>query len=1181
MYAPPSPRKVHISPSKMKNSGSTPKELASVISLDCKAKSADGKDNGDSAGMKKNAVKTNERVMASVLVKPSSEAKEKERAVNKATKKSDSKVTKKPDKVENNIPGFTSGGSAAFPGAGGKKMKKIVIKKIVRKICTKDNQTSSPIVSEKKDDIDANANASEKEEGEITSSSFEKDAISAHNLVSTSDTAGVGNSVEVQKEQSNDLVNLSKCNASPTIASTCVFDTSVSMREHPGKEDKSFKNSVGGNASPAIESTKTFNTTSEHPGREEYGGLINSSGINAEKEEGGAILAVSGALNEVENIEDKFNEVMSGNNASYVHGGKDDAAEVSGSGNARREEGDFLVRDSIGRPMTVEFSMAMSKDDNEKEGTILMDASEVCVASLENSEAPSKIAEAADTHVAHKEVGMLKNPRDNTLEISVNENKEKECRIPIDPSETVASFTHKLTASNTPEVSVIESVQKESQMAIYPSSSEKIQCPEAPNTAKVISKFAQSEAGKRSMDLSGKYVGTSDNSVCAPEFLLHDLRPSRDIESTTLSSLNDDPTKDSSGAFNLDNGVGRNTVSQVAELTHLHRTHQSPDNNFSLSHFHVSPSVSGNSEHSVPTALTLGNNIYFSRTESEQQHEENCKLVEVNQGFDVMTKTEFGSVSNRKGETGNDLINAGVQNWLTLPLTVSYVNNDVTGSTDRLDLYQVMDKGASVSHDHDIMPDMEQRGSIDALSGQDDSLSLCGNNTPQSDLLATKERNKDIDGESEAILSGYGSSVNVLGQYSFHTVDKPIDKPVLLSSHSLDVPGGELASSQVFVNPDHTYHNNTEDHVAVPSTKPDPLSSWIEAIVSEAKKEYQSCKSTQHSISSSPDKLKLSASKEDSRKAVSDSVVNAVVKSPPRVNIASSTVLKIPAKQVALPSSSRDPPRLNQNARHRTWRRDNVSSLHVSQPSGLPPKLPIKKNGQSQNSYIRKGNALIRNPATGNHPHSSNLDVQNKLIKPVMRRSLNFVRKVDSSDAVAHSNLSVERPKTPPLPLHTKSISCAVNLLEPLSQTLQNQQLLEAEKEDSNGQVNSGVDNPLHRSEPPDAGKAVCVRPKLNQLVASQGHHPGDSSNSSKDKVMQPSATPDLYFKKRKNQIVLGSSTSDVLNANDMTQAENIKSGESKSLMFASSNTVAKGPHRGNILCKTLAPGNINLLLFS
>ncbi|KAF8687539.1 hypothetical protein HU200_042789 [Digitaria exilis] len=734
-----------------------------------------------------------------------------------------------------------------------------------------------------------------------------------------------------------------------------------------------------GDAAPVIKSTKTFNTTGEHPGREEDGGFVDS-----QKEVSDEIMAVSVALNvartheyEQDNIENKVPEVLHGNKAAYMYEGKDDTEEVSGTRNSRKEEGD--------------------------------------------SEGAPKIAEATVTQGYHKE-------EDKSLGI--------------------------------PEFVVVDRTEDSS-----------MQC---------LLHDAESALSK----------------VVNTEF--SDLRPSVDMESTILPPLDDDPMEDSSGAFNLNNGVGRNTTSQVAELT--------PNNNFSL-HSHDSPSVSGNSEHSIPTALTLGNNIYFSSAESEGQPEKNHNLVEANQGFDVVTVTEFGDINKRKGESGNDLINAGVQNWLTLPLTVSYVNNDATGSTDRLDSDQIMDEGASY--------------------GRDDSLNLCGSNMPASDLLATKERNKDVENESDIDL------------------------------------------------PDHTYHSNTEDPVAASSTKPDSLSSWIEAIVLEAKKE-QSGKSIVPSTSI-PDKL--SAPKEDSRKAVSDSVVSSVVKSPPRINTASSTVLNVPTKQVTLPSSLREPPRLNQNARNRTWRRDNVSSsssLHVSQPSGLPPKLPVMKNGKNHNSYIRKGNALIRNPATVNQPHSSNLDAQSKFSKPVMRRSLNFVRKVDPNDAVAHSNISVERPKTPPLPLHTKSISCAVNLLEPSSQTLQKQQVLETEKEDSSGQVNSGVDNAittLHKSEPLDAGKSVYVRQKSNQLFAAQEQHPGDPSNSSRDKVLllQPSSTSDLYFKKRKNQIVLGSSTADVSSAKDMTQAENIKSGESKSLMFASSNnnvTVAKDrPHKENY-CK-------------
>lgn len=1235
------PKEVHISPSKNKNSGSASKELASVISSDCKAKSSDCKGSDDSAGMKKNAAKKTEKVLSSVLVKPSPEDKERERAVNK--------VSKKPNKVGNNIPGFTSAGVrlAAFPGPGVKKVKKIVIKKIVRKIGAKDKQTSSSTVPEK-DIIDANVNASEKEEananvsekeeGEITTSSFEKDAISAHNLVSTSDTAGVVNSVEVQKEQNSDLVNLRKSNAASTIASTDTLGTaSAGRRKHPGKDYKSFVSSIDCNASPAIESTKTFNTSGvEHPGKEDDRVVINSSFKNAtlhcennnsQQEEDGEILAVSGLVNvtsncprildavephdcEVENMEGNvISEVLSGNGAVYENGAKDCATEVCGSKNDRREEGLFLLNDPIISPSTDEVSMTHSKDNHEKEGMILIGASETCAASVGQPEENSKIAEAAVAHVACKEEGnLLNNPREtdvapfgswgtlNTTEISVNKiTQEKEWRIPIEPNEA-----HHVKALSTLEINIGENIQKESQMPMDPSAFQIIECAEAPNTGVVSSKFALNVACDSPMDLNVTNVGTSDNILYTPEFAVpgrtedrsmqvdfhdakaalhkpnlplevvdtdtHDLQSSRNTESTILPSFGDDPMKDSSGALN--NGLGRSTSSQVNELTHLHRSHPPADYNpFSL-HSHDSPSVSGNSEHSVPTALTLGNNIYFSSAESEGQPEENHNLLDVNLGFDGTT-TEFGNVVKRKGESGNDLMNAGSQNWLTLPLTVSCLDNASAVSNGRIGLEQIVDEGVPVIHqDHDIMPDIEQRGSIDVLSGQDHNLKLCGISIPQAVLLATEERNKDVD--DEIVRPGSSiNSVNVLDKYSYCTVGKPIDnlsRPILLSSQSADVPGRDLAS-QISVGSDHTYHGSTEDPVGMPSTTPDSVSSWIEAIVPEANKEHQSCKSSLLPICSSE---KVSAPKEDSKKALSDSVVNSVVKSPPRINIASSTVLKVPTKQVALPGSLLEPPRLNQNARNRTWRRDNASSsnssLHVSQTSGLPPKLPLKKNSKSQNSYIRKGNALIRNPANGNnHLHSSSsLDSQNKLSKPVMRRSMNFVRNVDSKDA-AHSHISVERPKTPPLPLHTKSISCAVNVLEPLSQNLQ-QQVLETEKEDSSGQVNSGADNlsiiSLHKSEALDAGKAIYVRPKLNQLVA-QGRHLGESSNISLDKVtlLQPSATSDLYFKKRKNQIILGPSTSDAPSSKDTFQAENIKSGESKVLMSSSSNnniTVAK-----------------------
>ncbi|KAF0931354.1 hypothetical protein E2562_004494, partial [Oryza meyeriana var. granulata] len=234
MYEPSSlphmPKEVHVSPCKSNNVAPASKELASVISVDCRGKSADGNDGDNNAGMKKNPVRKNEKVLASVLVKPSMEPKEKEVAAKK--------MLKKPDKVQKNAAdsNIRSLVSTPSPGAGAKKVKKIVIKKIVRKINRKGNQISSPVVSQKRDIIDANA--CEKEEGEITTSSFEKDAISAHDPIAVSDTAGFGNGVNAQKEESIIFTNPSGRNAASVIESTEILNpTHGSGSAHTGNEE--------------------------------------------------------------------------------------------------------------------------------------------------------------------------------------------------------------------------------------------------------------------------------------------------------------------------------------------------------------------------------------------------------------------------------------------------------------------------------------------------------------------------------------------------------------------------------------------------------------------------------------------------------------------------------------------------------------------------------------------------------------------------------------------------------------------------------------------------------------------------------------------------------------------------------------------------------------------------------
>jgi hypothetical protein len=97
----------------------------------------------------------------------------------------------------------------------------------------------------------------------------------------------------------------------------------------------------------------------------------------------------------------------------------------------------------------------------------------------------------------------------------------------------------------------------------------------------------------------------------------------------------------------------------------------------------------------------------------------------------------------------------------------------------------------------------------------------------------------------------------------------------------------------------------------------------------------------------------------------------------------------------------------------------------------------------------------------------------------------------------------------------------------------------------------------------------VYVRPKSNQLVAAQRQHLDDPINSSMEKVpsLQPPTASDLYFKKRKHQIVLSSSSSDGQNTKEVTPAESLNSGEKKGVQIASSNNSINGlkgrPHKG------------------
>ncbi|XP_006657168.2 uncharacterized protein LOC102707322 [Oryza brachyantha] len=1292
VYEPPPPlhlpKEVHVSPCKSNNVAPASRELASVISVDCRGKSADGNEGDSNIGTKKNPVKKNEKVLASVLVKPSMEPKEKEVAVKK--------MLKKPSKVQKNAVDSTSGSliSTPHPGAGVKKVKKIVIKKIVRKINGKGKQISSPVVSEKRDSTDANA--CEKEEGEITTSSFEKDAISAHDPIAVSDTAGFGNGVNAQKEESNIFTNPSGRNAASAIKYT-----GSSESVHSGKEEgrSPMKPVDNINASLAIDRTEVLEKSGTKRYRKEHDMSSIGSGVNdafvvendhTQEEVNIPILSgemnVADASNSVRvsdarelpqcdgsSMEEiKVHKDVDANNAVCMDGisSNSDTTELSGNEGGRRESEKILiarnelVSNFVGSPSTADICMTSGEDAQKQDGVILIGSIEKSIGFLGESMGTRRTAESGVSKDVPSEVdNMLIHPREkdfmtlnswralNNTKVSekediqekedripmesiiactssgnedmqVNEGiqpmklseanafsgsediRGKECIIPMCSSGTNTSLVNHGNASNPKHVSANDDTpKKESHRSIESCKNNTFEImhhKEVASTEEVITSMSLgrklAECPVRSNERCSGAIGNSANTLefdlaCATEGnqmedLLNnrtaldetnnpldaedssafDLPSSRNVESTAspLYDLMEDSTSD--GILNI--SLGRSTTLQAAELMDHRGAHMSSEND-SLIHCQESSTVPGNCEQSVRTALTLGSNTYFSSAEIDDQPEGSHEHVEGQRGLNVAIQKEFNSSGKIKALTGEGVTSTGIQNWLTLPPSINnmemsgqFLDNGFTGSNDRLGLDQSIDDATSMSQGHDITQDMDQCGSEEAFVSQDHSNRLCGSNLSHSHLLVPKEGSMDVEDQSEIILGlNPTSSVNGV-HYGCQAVDIPVNdlnKPIPSALESSDLMDIDRYSSQVCVNTDHANLSNTENPGVESNTKQDLLSSWIEAIVSEAKKEHIPCISTPLSVGS-PEKLL--EPKEDNRKTVLETVVPSAVKSP-QINFASCTLPKVAPKQVTLPSSSRESTRANQNARHRTWHRGNIasssSSLHASQPSGLPPKLPLK-NKKAENSYIRKGNALIRNPSNGKLPHSSSShDTQNKLNKAVVRRSMNFVRKADMKDFVANSNISVERPKTPPLPLHTKSISSPTNFLEQLPQILQKQHGHEIE-EDTTGQPKSGFDNPdiktTQKSEPSDASKVVYVRPKSNQLVAAQRQHPVDLINSSTDKILslQAPIASDLYLKKRKNQIILSSgSPSDGQNAKEMLPAENSNLDEKKDLMITCS----------------------------
>ncbi|WOK95094.1 hypothetical protein Cni_G03801 [Canna indica] len=275
----------------------------------------------------------------------------------------------------------------------------------------------------------------------------------------------------------------------------------------------------------------------------------------------------------------------------------------------------------------------------------------------------------------------------------------------------------------------------------------------------------------------------------------------------------------------------------------------------------------------------------------------------------------------------------------------------------------------------------------------------------------------------------------------------------------------------------------------------------------------------------------------------------------------SSGLRKIITNRASVANSLKDSARTCHSVRNKTWyRKDAPSStsqgvMH-SHRSGSLCKSP-KKPGKLQNSYVRKGNSLIRNPSTEPPKKSHALGISSKPCKDIAVKSMNIESKTSISINRACPNPSFERPKTPPLPPVTKLSNCNINPSSEAPPPLSENSIPEDKTDVQASQLDLAsrvvIDQNVVRekiSETLCTKRMIYVKHKSNQLVAAPGPKSIDSINLlDKSQVLASSALPDLYYRKNKNQLVRNNVPPDIQDKQDLV-AGNTSSDEQKAFIF-------------------------------
>ncbi|KAG0493366.1 hypothetical protein HPP92_004360 [Vanilla planifolia] len=246
--------------------------------------------------------------------------------------------------------------------------------------------------------------------------------------------------------------------------------------------------------------------------------------------------------------------------------------------------------------------------------------------------------------------------------------------------------------------------------------------------------------------------------------------------------------------------------------------------------------------------------------------------------------------------------------------------------------------------------------------------------------------------------------------------------------------------------------------------------------------------------------------------------------------------------------------RTSQIGRHRTWVRTNKPSLILDanlQQTGrnLTKQVPETQGKVQNSSYIRKGNSLIRKQDEPSPMLLPPIDASGITFKSNTERSSVCESRLECMENAASSYSFVERPKTPPLP-HSKFTDSSMNANNsfPLPKSVDGRPELisdqckqhdsqykdlhscNLESQEVKGHASIKTNNPK---------RITYIKRKMNQLIVAPELEIDESSKFSTktSQIIVPhpeeksKATPvsssHVYYRRKRNQLVLNASSSD------------------------------------------------------